>query len=74
MDNRGTKNGKEVLDLKGCCPNSNSPAANIKEFLVTILVEAKEEQFPLFELKRALDWSKSIFKEQSPFEQEPVKA
>jgi len=26
-----------------------SPGANIKEFLVTILGEAKEEQFPLFE-------------------------
>jgi hypothetical protein len=33
----------------GCCPNSKSPGANIKEFLVTILGEAKEEQFPLFE-------------------------
>jgi hypothetical protein len=55
----------------GCCPNSKSPGANIKEFLVTILGEAKEEQFPLFEptsefgncLKRALEWSKSLFKE-----------
>jgi hypothetical protein len=41
--------GKWGHPLRGCCPNSKSPGANIKEFLVTILGEAKEEQFPLFE-------------------------
>jgi hypothetical protein len=35
--------------LRSCCPSSKSPGANIKEFLGTILGEAKEEQFPLFE-------------------------
>jgi hypothetical protein len=37
----------EGLGLQGLLPKS--PGANIKEFLVTILGEAKEEQFPLFE-------------------------
>jgi hypothetical protein len=33
-------------NVEGLLPKS--PGANIKEFLVTILGEAKEEQFPLF--------------------------
>jgi len=37
----------EVLFVQGLL--LKSPGANIKEFLVTILGEAKEEQFPLFE-------------------------
>jgi hypothetical protein len=36
-----------MSNVKGLLPKS--PGGNINEFLVTILGEAKEEQFPLFE-------------------------
>ena len=63
----------------GCCPNSKSPGANIKEFLITILGEAQPLQIQClslkgeflnevapersFAVKQALEWSKSLFKE-----------
>jgi len=50
MNTRGTKNGKEVLDLNGVLPKS--PGANIKEFLVSIVSEAKRPQTQYLSLKR----------------------
>jgi hypothetical protein len=49
MNTRGTKNGKEVLDLNGVLPKS--PGANIKEFLVSIVSEAKRPQTQYLSLK-----------------------
>ena len=75
--------GKDIVvsKIKGCCPNSKSPGANSKGFLVTILGEAKEQQFPLFEPAGRV-WKlreasvrmveKSFQRAEGRFEQQPV--